>query len=1558
MANGEFNFAKLAGGLTETAAPDPKTQTAAPSFNFAELATGLEPAEPEVPAAPPAPAAPEFDFAELAKALPAEPEARAPSPQAASLRRRMAREAGLGIEPTEPPAVAPTTRDEKTLELARIVGAGPAAPLVRKGAEAVGRVARRLAGVEGAPPEVEQIDPGTRAGVGALKAGTQAIAGFIENTPLLPLAPKKLKKAIRDLADRIAEPSERIERAQQAEIIDLLASGQNLDAITAQASKTFGDVVGNLAVMKATFGAVGKLTGIKSLVGSGGKAQLIRAAQFAAINWAKTRGTPQERSRAALLGFLYMSTPGVSGLAPNNASAIISDLALNSLISATVSGEEGAAGGFLPKPKLGGQHKEAIRRGIAKAKADGNDQAAFWYAAAELLPVVGTDVAFSMLTRSAQAMKDAEIRRTDGTVIGYDKDKFEASLKAPPKKQPADIGDVRAIEGESEAARQLVARRAEAAKEEAPAFRKAAVPEGGEFVPELVRPPAEEIPPAEIVTRAIREQAQRSILDTAGEIGREAGTAELSARTKAELQEEARARGLSATGNKDELVTRIQEQQAAPSAASELRGLATMPTGDFSEGGQLRPSQVEGLEKVARGVEPTVEAEGVPLAPATAPERTKADTRAGFVVGPGPSFLRKWFTAPGNLPREVFRALETSKSGVRVRNQEAADLSNSLKREMRRVFGFRPSAEQVALVDAALKGGRSLPLDPGSRALQAGERIVAKDRGNIGTITKIDGDNVTVFFKNRHTGGRATKTFTSDQIKRRFRSQLTDAVDAGVTINNLPENLREPVAQMRDYTDSLSREIIASGAVSEDMKTVLGKNLGHYLTRSYRIFDDPKWAKNLMAKRPDIVNRAKAFLASEHPELSEAQIKGRVEEILYNTADNPLAFVRDGKIGSKNLGILMARKNVDPTIRELLGEYKDPNVNFLRSVARMGSLLENQKFLEGVRRDGLGRFLFETPQEGASVRLAAEGSKALEPLNGLFTTPEIADAFRTIQRAPSSSKLIRALVRSSGIVKAAKTIGSAITHVRNFVANPILQVSQGYWKLGKLSNSFKALGSRIGIGGKDFKAKWREKYNEYLRLGVVGEDTRAGEMLEAMRDAGIRDLNLDDMSVIPVNAGIRAVRLANKSIAKGGKALATLYRWEDDFYKIFAFENEMERHRSAFPELPEAQLKERAADIVRQTQPTYSRTSAAVNAIKKNPFIGSFVSFPAEIVRTQFNTLGQGVKELGNPRTRSIGAQRLVGLLTAYGISIGLPVAARAISGVKKDEEEDLRRFVPPWSENSQLLIIGREDGRPVFKYVDTGFSNPLNQMQNPILAAMRGDDPIDSAIGFAKEFFEPFLSEDILVGKLLDVTRNKTRQGKRVYNPEAAIGDITVDMMKHVGQAVTPGTLSSLDRIHKGLTGKETITGRKFDPATEMSALMTGQRISDLDITEAFGFRMRGTAARIRDAKRIFSDVANRRGTVTDQELIDAYSEYAVSRREVMEDAVRDVGAAQRLGVTKKAIRKAISIPTMPSEVRRAIKKGDVESAPITIGDKAKAIDGRKNQIKTIFGKLVKGRR
>lgn len=757
---------------------------------------------------------------------------------------------------------------------------------------------------------------------------------------------------------------------------------------------------------------------------------------------------------------------------------------------------------------------------------------------------------------------------------------------------------------------------------------------------------------------------------------------------------------------------------------------------------------------------------------------------------------------------------------------------------------------------------------------------------------------------------------------------IREVLNGRADVSVLPESMQEPVAAMRSGLDAASRELIRIGAVQGELAAIVGRNTGVYLTRTFKAFTDPKWP----SKVPEgVLNRAVALIRSEHPELSKNEVDGRIAEILYEgkAAQTPLNLIRRASLGSKDLGILK-KKNLEipEEILDLLGEHTDPLVNYTQSMAKIGSMIANHKFLVEVREAGLvGGFFSERPTINEfgemKTQIAEKGTESMEPLSGLYTTPEIADAFMRATDPKAIGPVLRVYYRLNASVKTAKTVFSPQAIVRNFIANPLIAFWNGHISFtGDYLGQGKDFWKAMQVTGKDVTPDWakrlsnmvlpqfvnnllamdikefRSHMNRAAEVGLIGHDVIIGELRATMKDAGLFGPDADIAGVAAQRRGKTVTTL------KASRKLAVdIYQAGDSVWKLFGWSREMKSYRKAYPDMPQAELEQMTADIVTDSYPTYSKTSAFVGLMRKNILTGSFVSFPAEIIRTKYKTMMLTRKEMtsDNLEIRKIGARRLTGMLSAASVSIGLPVISRMIAGISADDEDDMRKFMPEWQKNSHVIHLPKSEAGNN-RYIDGSYSDPHSLFVKPFMAFFRnaGEGDIKKAFEESfREFLDPFVSEEILAKALSEVWRNsKGTHRLNVYNEEETVFQKGLSIGQHVGRAFLYGGAVSAERIGRGVAGKIERSGKVRDPVIEALSVVTGQRIEEQDIRQAMYYITGSFRGRLRSANSIFLDVVKNRGSVSDSSIDTAYKRSDAARRIVFEEMSETTQAAIRLGV------------------------------------------------------------
>lgn len=816
-----------------------------------------------------------------------------------------------------------------------------------------------------------------------------------------------------------------------------------------------------------------------------------------------------------------------------------------------------------------------------------------------------------------------------------------------------------------------------------------------------------------------------------------------------------------------------------------------------------------------------------------------------------------------------------------------------------------------------------------------------------------------VRFNLRRYEDKLNELYGSDGPSPEVKQQINDAMRGKLDFDELDPELAPIVRRLREHTDGFSSQMMESGMVKGELVPVIADNMGVYLSRSYRVFEDPNWIKANIPK--DIVNRAENIIRLERPDISAEEMDGIIEGILSKQVTSPLQFLSGGTIGSKDLSMLTRRKDIHPAIRALMGEFEDVKVNYARSVEKMGNALANHEFLSEVARSNVGTpgraggFFFQDRvvrgDDKFITQIAATGSETMAPLNGLYTTPEIAQAFETaFSRQAQQPGWLNTYMKANGLVKFDKTVLSLMTHVRNVLGNVGFAVANGHWRMQHLGRAIEAANAGIGgtaalrRGGRkiglDIDAArqltpdqiraqerrlrleesggllspWERYYQNLQALGVVDQSAHAGELRAVVQDA-MRG-GLDN-----INPNANLVQRAGRGFI--GK-VADIYRAEDDLWKVIAFENEFTRYRNAMPGASQTDVEETAAWIVRNTYPTYSMVPSGIRAFRRNIAVGSFTSFPAEVFRTMYHTIDIAMKEVksDNAAIRKIGAERLAGIAAATTLVPGAVTASRFFTGVDRQMDEDARPFVAPWQRNSQLIWLSKDEGAKA-DYVDISYTDPHSYARDAILAALSGENWQEALMNSVLQATAPFLGEEILFAKVLDWRRNTTPDGRRVFNEEDHWIDKSRDILAHFYDALEPGTITAGRRIKAGLEGRTSPTGRVFDPVDEIKAVLTGTRRQTVDIGQSLQFRSRAFSGRLRDANSILTGVANRAGTVSEEELTEAFRDSQRSRERLFEEAHEVAESATRWGLTSTQVERSFREGGMSRADARAVIEG-----------------------------------
>jgi hypothetical protein len=657
-----------------------------------------------------------------------------------------------------------------------------------------------------------------------------------------------------------------------------------------------------------------------------------------------------------------------------------------------------------------------------------------------------------------------------------------------------------------------------------------------------------------------------------------------------------------------------------------------------------------------------------------------------------------------------------------------------------------------------------------------------------------------------------------------------DALDETLKLmnkTNLPAERRQAiVGGINNAREEFVRLIEILGKNAKGVKFKNGKNqlqkilqnrTSNWIGGTYKIFEDQnKGLLKLFSRfRPTAeaeegaINYFKKVIAETDPVIAaqpnrlEREAVIQVKSLLNSVKKlkNPKTldlnnYIKQTVEGTPGADII--KKSIDETnmlpkeLRELFGEIQDPRYSIFNAMTNLSSVARTSNYLTSVAaknsevQSAGGRGFFWSSKKAGedalrSITTGIElvpvdeivkdlpgGGKIINPLQGSFTTKEIAEAIKNANNiagglqgfvrgegkegaeAAVSWMYRNLLLFPKGVSQLSKTVFSVPTHLRNMIsafgfsgANGIL-----FENPATVAKAFKEgidVSGLTKLGTNTPRAQ--EAYRELLELGVVNSQVQIGDLKALLTDVklGEQVANIDSI----ISPFMRKMKKTKEFFQ--GKYVA-----EDDTFKITNYVVELDRlKRSAVKQGIDIAdeniikgLKVEAANIVKNTVPNYDFVGSFVRTSRLLP-VGNFMSFPSEMIRTTSNIVGQGLKEMKHipsPGTRikgsnlgmtvteiledgtervvknnaltngtyETGFKRLLGMATfTTGIPIALTEGAAAIYDVSKEELAALRRFVPEWSKNSTLIPIKDDDGE--LRYVDFSHSNAYDIIARPL---------------------------------------------------------------------------------------------------------------------------------------------------------------------------------------------------------------------------------------------------
>ena len=665
--------------------------------------------------------------------------------------------------------------------------------------------------------------------------------------------------------------------------------------------------------------------------------------------------------------------------------------------------------------------------------------------------------------------------------------------------------------------------------------------------------------------------------------------------------------------------------------------------------------------------------------------------------------------------------------------------------------------------------------------------------------------------------------------------------------------------------------------------------------------------------------------------------------------------------------ILAETKGKDKaTIQALFGKIEDPRFSIYNSMTKLSSIARKNELFERLAKQddavkakvtkntpaGARGFFFDDPLE-ASAALPNQDIVELDkyllpffkdeftvnPLQGKFTSKAIAEGLGDSSRAlkflfeprPGATGVEKGLTWGyrnlilfpKALSQVAKTILAPVTHFRNLFSATGFSAANGVFfeNPAIVGRAFKDAFGDIQLPGRAGTEAANERYRKLLNLGVVNSQVQLGDVKNLLRDVRFgENLNLEK----PLESMMRKLTAGTGRKAKAFmKGAEDLYTAEDDLFKIANFAVERLRLKNAYTtagrKVTEDFLDQEAANIVRNTVPNYAYVSDTVRALRRLP-LGTFMSFPSEILRTTTNIAQRAIKEINDPVLRNIGKKRLIGLGTVLYIAPNVIQSGfQILNDVTNEQLQALKQYLPQWSKNSTILPIRTKKGE--LKYIDFSHGNaydvatrPIQTLINEVQKGITDEEVLMKGVlrGMAQaaaELSSPFISEAIYTEAALDIIarEGRTREGRQLYTEKTPTGEKIKIITNHLAQAMLPFSYQQINRLYQAATDKPSKRGEFFELPDELLGF-AGYRAVKIDPVRSMGFKIADYRRGIRESRQLFTGGAEsvlKGGPKTARDVIERFIAANKAKFNTDKEMLKNIRAAEILDTDMDAIRK-----------------------------------------------------
>ena len=843
--------------------------------------------------------------------------------------------------------------------------------------------------------------------------------------------------------------------------------------------------------------------------------------------------------------------------------------------------------------------------------------------------------------------------------------------------------------------------------------------------------------------------------------------------------------------------------------------------------------------------------------------------------------------------------------------------------------------------------------------------IIKRDAAGAKALEEADG--LTKDLKKAVNNDDVLKGLSKEDRQDMINDALTDT-SKGAMYGFSPE-VQSVINKMRSNIDKLSQKLKQNTVGHSNLQAVIDKNLGVYLNRSYDVFDDPLFRKEMVSRinafKPDdqIVQDAANFIKSKvGKNTSDQKVQRILLDMIRESPEDQVA--KELGTLSKALttgpsGVFKKRIGIPKELKAFYGEIADPSTQYSKTIEKLSRINAEVDFMDEIKDNliakGLATNIDNAPIDFVKAsavldqRLSRVFGKATgdarNPLDGLYVDPTYAKIMREglddwADFGDSGfGKVMNIWLKLKGMSQAAKTIYNPATHVANTVGQGTILLANGILPVGKAAKT---------AGAATFK-KLTNQNNEQLgqymgrlrELGIVNSNVGLGMIRKNLQAAGKNPFDYMD------KVGLKRVKETGKKI---NDKILDVYQAEDDVFKIMHFEKTKDYLKKAYPTITEDQLEVLAAQRTRDLMPNYSQVSKALKGLRASP-LGDFLSFPAEMIRTTKNlakvTLQDAVS--GNAVLQKEAAKKLAGM-TVVGMAPSLLMDySRVAHGITNDDEDAINSLAPNYEAFSNRVYLSGVNKDNLnhrgLDYLRLGSLDPYDYLKSMASATHQIINSVDlegdgfsienrpefnkAAVALFENQMAPFVGTSMITDALLNLGKGKS-MGEAFVPSTDVIGkgltgigvpDTIASYMSIALDPLTPGFTNFLEkRSEFNKSGQRSKSKATINPSEVDIRGLAGFGAKRLDLSAGLNYQLQPFEKKFNGADvKVRSEISNPNASSDD--IFNAYVSSQKDRLRAQEEMKAAIESYRQLGFDNKEIVSAMSIGRNPMQQTKRLE-------------------------------------